>query len=343
MIPELSIVIPVFNRGELIHYTMESIRRASAGVSLEIIVVDDGSDVPVADDLARLGYTENVRVIRQPNQGLLFARLTGFAAATGRYTLFLDSDDLIAPEKLRGQIHAMEAGNCAISYSDTAHCQLTGDYDQLAIAPDDPERSTADAADFCINIQPAPHSPIFRTDYLRDAVNRAFFPPSPLYNAVAEIWFYHNAAPRPGRVVHVPGALTIAGVHSAVRLTNHWERLAVASLAVMEAFARTVPATPEHARVRRFVGEKAFRSWRRLPRGFSPPYNARLLAVWSQLAGDSRYHAHLGGPAFQRVSRLLGPVSAGRLFRRWQNGPYASIRTIEDEKMHALLNSLPAP
>jgi len=340
---DVSIVIPAYNRGEIIHYTLESVRRASGGLAVEIIVVDDGSARPVADDLARLGWTEGVTVIRQANQGLLFARLAGLAAATGRHSLFLDSDDLVAPEKLQAQIQAMDATGCEVSYSDIARCHLAGAYDELVVTADAPERSTADAADFFINIQPAPHSPIFRTDYLRDVVARAYFPPSPLYNPVAEIWFYHNAAPRSGRVVHVPGPLTITGAHPSVRLTNHWERLAVASLAVMEAFVRTVPATPEHARACRFVGEKAFRSWRRLPRGFSSAYNARLLAVWSQLASDSPVHAHLGGRVFQLISRMIGPVPAGRLFRRWQNGPYASIRTIEDEKMHALLASLPTP
>src|SRR4051812_14693416 len=95
--PDLSVVIPVFNRGELIRYTLESVRRASAGLAVEVIVVDDGSTTPVADDIARLGY-EPTQVIRQPNQGLLFARMTGLKHATGENVLFLDSDDLVSPD-----------------------------------------------------------------------------------------------------------------------------------------------------------------------------------------------------------------------------------------------------
>lgn len=341
---DISIVIPVYNRGDLIRYTMESVQRASQGIDVETIVVDDGSDVPVADDLVRLGYAgDSVRVIRKPNQGLLFARLSGFAAATGRCTLFLDSDDLVAPEKLRRQVAAMEASGSDVSYTDIARCRLSGDYDSLVIAPVEPARVTNDAADFFINIQPAPHSPVFRTAYLRDIVHHAHFPPSPLYNCVAEIWFYHNAAPRPGRIEYVPGALTIAGVHPAARLTNHWERLAVASLGVMEAFARSVPATPENARVRRLVGEKAFTSWRRLPRDFSPEFDQRLLALWSRLTTGTASCPALGGRKFTFAAALLGPVRAGRFFRRLQNGPYEPIRTMPSEAFAELLAALPPP
>jgi len=341
--PDLSVIIPVYNRGELIRYTLESLRRASSGLAMESIVVDDGSTSPVAADLERLGYATTIRLIRQTNQGLLFARLAGLAAATGRYTLFLDSDDLVAPDKLRRQIAAMDAARCEVSYTDTARCHLQGDYDALEVTADAPVRATSDPADFFINIQPAPHSPMFRTDYLRKVVHRAYFPPSPLYNSVAEIWFYHNAAPRPGRVVHVPGPLTISGVHPAARLTNHWERLAVASLGVMEAFARSVPPSPEHALVCRYVGEKAFRSWRRLPRGFTREYDARLLRLWQRLAAGHPDLTPLGGRSFRLACTVLGSVLAGRLFRRWQNGSYESIRTVESEELNRLLAALPPP
>lgn len=340
---DISIVIPVYNRGDLIHYTMESVRRASRGLAVETLVVDDGSDRPVAEDLARLGYADGGRVIRQSNQGLLFARLAGLAAATGRHLLFLDSDDLLSEGKLRAQVAAMDAARCDVSYTDTARATLAGDLDAIAITHDAPLRATTDAADFFINVQPAPHSPVFRTAYLREVVRTAWFPPSPLYNCVAEIWFYHNAAPSSARIVHVAGAPAIIGQHADARLTNHWEKLGVASLGVMESFARSVPATPEHARVLRLVGEKAFAAWRRLPRGFSPVFEDRMLDVWSRLTAGHRDGAALGGRAFQLTSRLLGPVQAGRLFRRWQNQDYASCRTLSDGEFSALLAQLPPP
>ena len=336
---DLSIIIPVFNRGaEVIRYTLESVRRASAGLSVETIIVDDGSNPPTAETLARLGFAPSA-LVRQANQGLLYARLAGFARATGRNVLFLDSDDLVSPEKFRLQLAAMDASGADISYSDTAHCEISGDFDALTPTPDAPARDTTDATEFCLVVQPPPHSPIFRTDWLRRAVAAACFPPSPLYNNVAEIWFYHNAAPRAGRVVHVPGPHTIVGRHPGARLTDSWEKLAIGSLAVMEAFSRSCPATAATARTRRLVGEVAFRSWRRLPRGFSPEYCERIIALWRRLA-PGRSPA-LGGGFFRALALFLGPESTARLFHRVQSHPYAACRTMSDADFAKLLSVLP--
>ena len=338
-VPDLSIIIPIYNRGEVVRYTFESVRRASAGLTVETIVVDDGSTTPAADTLARLGVTPT-RLIRQENRGLLFARLTGLAAATGRHVLFLDSDDLVSADKLVAQVTAMDQEGADISYTDTARCTLAGDYDALALSDDAPARTTTDAAEFYIGVQPAPHSPIFRRSYLEEVVRRASFPPSPLYNPVAEIWFYHIAAPHPGRVRYVPGPRAIVGQHPEARLTNHWERLGVASLAVMEAFARTCPADLSGSTTaRRLVGAKAFQAWRRLPAGFSPEFCERLLGVWRRLPRAEL--PALGGGVFVPVARLLGPVRAARLFHAFQSVPYDTIRTMTDAQLTQLLRTLP--
>jgi glycosyltransferase involved in cell wall biosynthesis len=338
--PEISIVIPIFNRDDVIRYTFESVRRATANLRIETIVVDDGSTVPVAGVLSRLGLS-STRLVRQENRGLLFARLTGLAVATGRYVLFLDSDDLVSPEKFVAQVSAMDREIADVSYTDTARCVLTGDYDSLSLSPDTPLRTTTDAAELFIDVQPAPHSPIFRRTYLNEVVRTAFFPPSPLYNPVAEIWFYHNAAILPGRALKVAGAHTIIGQHSGTRLTNHWERLGVASLAVMEAFARRCPDSPATATARQLVAEKAFCSWRRLPRDFSPEFCRRQLDIWCRLHRSTR-PAWLGGPLFQGLTHVLGPTNAGRLLRL-RNASYRGCRTLDDDAFTTLLLKLPTP
>lgn len=339
--PDISVVIPVFNRGEVIRYTLESVRRAAEGLSVEVIVVDDGSEPPAAESIARLRFAPE-RILRQSNQGLLFARLAGLAAATGRHVLFLDSDDLISREKLRLQVAAMDAAQADVSYTDTARCLLQGDHDALSISLDTPCPDTQDSAEFFISVQPAPHSPVFRADYLRRMVAEAWFPPSPLYNPVAEIWFYHNAAPRPARVVKVPGPHTIIGLHPGARLTSHWERLGAASLAVQEAFGRACAAAPEAAQVRQLVAEKAFGAWRRLPRGFAPEFGRRLLGVWRRLKRNTDL-SRLGGGGFQILGRLFGPVGAARVLKLVQNQPYARVRTMDDESFRQLLATLPPP
>ena len=341
MAPDVSIVIPAYNQGEALRYSLESVRRAAACLAAEVIVIDDGSDPPAADFISRLGFRPD-RIIRQANRGLLFARLAGLDAAAGRYLLFLDSDDLISSDKLHGQVAAMEAAHADVSYTDTGRCALQGDFAALAVARDSPAPETSDAAEFFISVQPAPHSPMFRADYLRRITGQALFPPAPLYNPVAEIWFYHNAAVQPARICKVPGPLAIIGEHPGTRLTGHWERLGVASLAVQEAFVRACPATPATARARQLAAEKAFGAWRRLPRGFAPEFGERLLQVWRRLNQRADY-ANLGGGAFRLLARLLGPVRAGQMLKLAQNPTYARVCTLDAAAVRRLLAALPPP
>lgn len=60
---------------------------------LELVLVDDGNDVPVSASLAV--QDARIRHVRIPHGGQLAARDAGIAAARGRYLRFLDADDVV--------------------------------------------------------------------------------------------------------------------------------------------------------------------------------------------------------------------------------------------------------
>lgn len=339
---DLSIVIPYFNRADTVVVTLASIRRARGDLAIETILVDDGS-TPAAAEQLRGQADQPDRIVRQTNQGLLFARLAGLAQARGDYVLFLDSDDLVGPDKLRLQIAAMHRQSADVSYTDAAKVQLGPTLEETVPLTDEPALpDTDDAADFFIRLQPPPHSPVFRTAWLRPLVEQPLFAPSALYNPVAEIWFYHVAALQPGKVTKVAGHHTLIGQHGGSRITNQWEKMGVASLAVMEAFMRACPVNPGTRRVRELVAEKAFNSWRALPRDFSPAFQHRMLALWR--AQPTAEPARLGGPQFQCLARWLGATNAARLLRLLRGHSYHSCRTLGDPaRLDDWLAQLPPP
>lgn len=342
MMPELSIIIPYYNRADTIQLVLESVFRARHDLQIETILVDDGSSTPASTSLAGQPWQPD-RLIRQENQGLLFARLAGLKAAAGRYVLFIDSDDLVGPQKLVAQLEAMRRSGASVSYTDTTVAKLQMPYDAIAIDPNTTVvEDTTDSASFFIRVQPAPHSPLFLTDWLRPLVMQPLFPPSPLYNPVAEIWFYHVVAPFPTHVIKVAGPHTIIGQHGGPRLTNHWEKMGIASLAVMEAFDRSCPRSPEARLVRQLLGEKAFNSWRALPCDFTPEFDRRLLGLWQR--NPSGPLAHLGGPRFRFLARLLGAAGAARLLRRLHGRLYRDCQTLTDPgELGRRLAELPPP
>ncbi len=89
-----SVVIPVFNRAELIRPTLDSVLAQDAP-DHEVLVVDDGSTDGTLDTLAT--YGTRIRVLEQKNSGPAVARNLGIQHARGDYIATLDSDDLWFP------------------------------------------------------------------------------------------------------------------------------------------------------------------------------------------------------------------------------------------------------
>ncbi|NIV30517.1 MAG: glycosyltransferase, partial [Anaerolineae bacterium] len=104
--PKASVVIPTYNQARFIAAAVES-ALAQTCPDVEIIVVDDGS----TDDTQAVlsDYRDTVHTIYQQNRGLAGARNTGFLASRGDYLLFLDSDDLMHPDKLAAHVALLEA------------------------------------------------------------------------------------------------------------------------------------------------------------------------------------------------------------------------------------------
>jgi len=101
---KLSVIIPTYNRADLLVEAVRSVRRQTVQ-GIEIIVVDDGSTTPVAK---RLKGFKDICVVRQENCGLSAARNAGLKKASGDFIALLDDDDLWLPFKSEVQIAALE-------------------------------------------------------------------------------------------------------------------------------------------------------------------------------------------------------------------------------------------
>jgi cellulose synthase/poly-beta-1,6-N-acetylglucosamine synthase-like glycosyltransferase len=95
--PLFSVIIPTYNRAELLLEALESVF-AQDFKNFEVIVVDDGS----SDNTARVvaGFGNRLKFLKQPNLGPGAARNLGASQATGDYLAFLDSDDVWFPWSL---------------------------------------------------------------------------------------------------------------------------------------------------------------------------------------------------------------------------------------------------
>jgi len=93
----VSVIMPCYNAADWIGVALRSLLNQTV-LPHEIIVVDDGSDDESAEIAESFGAP--VRVLRVPNGGAARARKTGVAEASGDALMFMDADDLIAPDSL---------------------------------------------------------------------------------------------------------------------------------------------------------------------------------------------------------------------------------------------------
>jgi len=94
--PKISIIIPVYNLEQYIAKCVESCINQTFE-DIEIICVNDGSKDQSLFLLKKLAVSDHrIRVIDTPNQGVVRARETGIALATGEYITFIDGDDYIS-------------------------------------------------------------------------------------------------------------------------------------------------------------------------------------------------------------------------------------------------------
>src|SRR5437763_896392 len=129
--PDVSVVIPTRNRWDKLRRLGLKAALSQRDVTVEVIVVDDGSDLPspggpMLDD-------PRVKVVRHERQsGVCAARNTGIQHAQADWIAFLDDDDMWAPNKLASVIGA--AGDSGADFGYSSAVVLDRDWQPIEIA-----------------------------------------------------------------------------------------------------------------------------------------------------------------------------------------------------------------
>ncbi|MBP5338590.1 MAG: glycosyltransferase [Prevotella sp.] len=126
--PLVTFIIPVYNVSiPMLSQCIGSIRALSLGESeREIIVVDDGSEVPLPNE--EVPWLDEIVYVRQRNGGVATARNRALTLASGRFIQFVDGDDMLikAPyEHVLDLLRYEHADMVMFNHADTAEAVLT--------------------------------------------------------------------------------------------------------------------------------------------------------------------------------------------------------------------------
>jgi glycosyltransferase involved in cell wall biosynthesis len=123
--PQVSVVIPCRNAEAWVGEAVASVV-AQAGVSVELIVVDDGSE-DRSGEIASARAAGTLRLIRQAASGVSRARNVGTAAASAPFVQYLDADDVLMPGTLAARLAALDDSQADVAYCDWQRWQVGTD------------------------------------------------------------------------------------------------------------------------------------------------------------------------------------------------------------------------
>ncbi len=114
-LPFVSMIVPTYQRRDMVCETVEAIGRIRYAGRFELVVIIDGSDDGTEEALRRIALPFPYRIIWQPNGGLGHARNRGAAEAGGDILFFLDDDMICTPNLVSEHVKSHLAGADAVN------------------------------------------------------------------------------------------------------------------------------------------------------------------------------------------------------------------------------------
>lgn len=108
--PMISIIVPIYNVEQFLHCCIDSIL-AQTFTDWELLLIDDGSpdkSGEICDEYAK--KDSRIRVFHKENGGVSSARNLGLDKAQGEWVTFIDADDYILPDFIKGLYRPIEEG-----------------------------------------------------------------------------------------------------------------------------------------------------------------------------------------------------------------------------------------
>ena len=123
--PKLSIVVPVYNVGDLVKKCIESLINQSYS-DIEIIIINDGSTDESVKYIEPFLKDKRIKYIYQNNKGLGGARNVGIEESAGEFITFVDSDDWVDLDLYNVMIDRLEKDK-----SDIAICGIKNEFNNF--------------------------------------------------------------------------------------------------------------------------------------------------------------------------------------------------------------------
>lgn len=112
--PFFTVIVPTYNRPDHLMNCLQALAHLDyPGKCFEVIIVDDGGNIPLEPIISRFHNQISVTLLRQKNSGPAMARNYGASRAQGEYLAFTDDDCMPDPNWLQALAYSLkESPDC---------------------------------------------------------------------------------------------------------------------------------------------------------------------------------------------------------------------------------------
>jgi len=123
----VSVVMPVYNSAKFVEESIESVLNQSYE-KMQLIIINDGSTDDSDAIINKYLPNDNIKYIKQLNQGPAATRNNGIKNCDGTYIAFLDSDDVWISDKIEKQVAILERPGVDVVYTGRINIDENGNF-----------------------------------------------------------------------------------------------------------------------------------------------------------------------------------------------------------------------
>lgn len=163
---KVSVIIPNYNASEFIEQCIKSVENQSYK-NIEIVIVDDGSTDNSWDIIKYMAQkNSNIICVRQNNLNASIARNKGIELASGKYVLFLDSDDELFENAIELLVNEIEKEDAELAIGNFVDIDIKNNV--INKRKEIKTLSLCKNPIDCVGMTPNPSNKLFRLDIIKD-------------------------------------------------------------------------------------------------------------------------------------------------------------------------------
>lgn len=162
---DISIIVPIYNAEKYLNKCIKSLINQTKQ-ELEFVLVNDGS-TDTSEDIIKSYKDKRIKYFKNKNQGIGKTRNFGIDKATGKYIMFLDSDDYLATHACEELFNKAEKENLDLVINNFYRVDEETEKQEEVKIPEFKNTTLKENKNLLLDVNLAPWNKLYKTELLK--------------------------------------------------------------------------------------------------------------------------------------------------------------------------------